>query len=163
MSFEKLIRPAEELLELLRAKSMMLAVAESCTGGLVCAALTEVAGSSDVVERGFITYSNNAKISLLGVAPELIEVHGAVSKQVALAMAEGALKASEAQVSVSITGIAGPTGGSADKPVGLVHFALCVEGRDPVCLHREFGELGRHEIRVRAVLEVFSLIRKAVS
>jgi len=115
---------AERILSLLRARGTMVATAESCTGGLIAAALTHIAGSSDVMERGFVTYSNAAKTELLGVPATLIETHGAVSQQIARAMAEGALLHSRADIAVSVTGIAGPGGGSDEKPVGLVWFGL---------------------------------------
>ncbi len=116
------------LADALRARGWMLASAESCTGGLIAAACTELAGSSDWFERGFVTYSNTAKTELLGVPAELIDAHGAVSEPVARAMAEAALARSRAQLSVAVTGIAGPTGGSVDKPVGTVWFGWCVAG-----------------------------------
>src|ERR1700761_2206244 len=119
---------AEALLAACRAKGIMLATAESCTGGLIAAALTAIAGSSDVVDRGFVTYSNEAKHQMIGVPMALIETHGAVSEQVAAAMAEGALARSRAAIAVSVTGVAGPSGGSADKPVGLVCFGLSRTG-----------------------------------
>jgi nicotinamide-nucleotide amidase len=121
-------RLAEKVLARCRAKGWTLATAESCTGGMVAAALTEIPGSSDVVERGFVTYSNAAKCELLGVAHELIELHGAVSARTAEAMAAGALARSPVQLAVSITGIAGPGGGSGEKPVGLVYFGLARRG-----------------------------------
>ena len=114
------------LSEILLSKAWTISLAESCTGGLVCATLTELAGSSNWFERGFVTYSNAAKSELIGVPAALIEQHGAVSEPVARAMASGALLHAHAQVSVAVTGIAGPTGGSADKPVGTVWFAWCV-------------------------------------
>lgn len=114
---------------LLKDRGWMLAVAESCTGGLIAAACTELSGSSDWFERGFVTYSDAAKTELLGVEPALIAQHGAVSEVVARAMAFGAVRHSQAQVSVAVTGIAGPTGGSADKPVGTVWFGFMVDGR----------------------------------
>jgi len=121
-------RLAAKVLARCRAKGWTLATAESCTGGMVVAALTDIAGASDVVERGFVTYSNQAKSELLGVAPALIELHGAVSPQTAEAMAAGALAHSPVQLAVSITGIAGPGGGSKEKPVGLVYFGLARRG-----------------------------------
>ena len=122
---------AEEVLKKARGLRLMIATAESCTGGLVAGALTSIAGSSDVFERGFVTYSNEAKAEMLGVERELIEAHGAVSAEVAVAMAACALKFSRAQISVAVTGIAGPGGGTAEKPVGLVHFAAAkLSGRD---------------------------------
>ena len=117
-----LIATAESLLATLRARKLMIAAAESCTGGLIAGVLTEIAGSSDVVERGFVTYSNEAKNELIDVPMALIEANGAVSREVALAMAAGALEHSRADVAVAVTGVAGPGGGSEAKPVGLVHF-----------------------------------------
>ena len=139
------------------AKNLMIATAESCTGGLVAGALTAVAGSSAVVERGFVTYSNAAKTSMLGVPADLIADHGAVSEAVARAMALGAIQHSGATVSVSVTGIAGPGGGSEDKPVGLVHFAAC--GRDGV-VHAEhrFGEVGREAVRLASVRTALEML-----
>ena len=141
---------AAEVIELLRAKGWKLATAESCTGGMVAVAITDIAGSSDVFDRGFVSYSNLSKAEMLGVVPALIATHGAVSAQVARAMAEGALLYSKAQISVAITGVAGPGGGSLEKPVGLVHFA--VAAHESATMHREmnFGKLDRNEIREQA-------------
>jgi nicotinamide-nucleotide amidase len=141
---------AEKLLADARAKGLKIATAESCTGGLVAGLLTEIPGSSDVVERGFVTYSNDAKQDLLGVPREILESHGAVSEQTARAMAQGALKQSRADLAVAVTGIAGPGGGSAAKPVGLVHFAAA---RGDRVLHREcrFGDIGRSDVRLKSV------------
>lgn len=122
---------AAKVLEACRQAKLMVATAESCTGGMIAAALTEIAGSSSVVDRGFVTYSNEAKAEMLGVPMPLIEAHGAVSKPVALAMVEGALAKSHATLAVAVTGIAGPGGGSAEKPVGTVHLAVCRKGRLP--------------------------------
>jgi nicotinamide-nucleotide amidase len=122
----EILARAPRVLEVLRARGWKLAAAESCTGGLIAAALTSVAGSSDVVERGFVTYSNEAKTEMLGVPAALIAAHGAVSEEVAAAMATGALAHSHADVAVSVTGVAGPGGGTADKPVGLVWFGWAV-------------------------------------
>lgn len=124
------IADAEAVLAACRDAGLKLATAESCTGGLISGCLTAVAGSSDVFERGFVTYTNEAKCELLGVDPAQVEALGAVSEEVARAMAEGALKNSLAQISVAVTGIAGPTGGSDDKPVGLVHMAAAREGAE---------------------------------
>lgn len=153
-----LIATAESLLATLRARKLMIAAAESCTGGLIAGVLTEIAGSSDVVERGFVTYSNEAKNELLGVPMALIKEHGAVSREVALAMAAGALEHSRADVAVAVTGVAGPGGGSEAKPVGLVHIAVQRRGQAPV--HREcrFGDIGRHEIRLATVETAFDMI-----
>ena len=121
--------PRWELAEILQKKGWTMATAESCTGGLIAGACTDLSGSSAWFERGFVTYSNDAKTELLGVDEALIEAHGAVSEAVARAMAAGALRHSRAQVSVAVTGVAGPTGGSADKPVGTVWLAWCVHGK----------------------------------
>ncbi len=149
---------AAALLDRCRERGLMLAAAESCTGGLLSALLTGVPGSSAVVERGFVTYSNEAKTELLGVPADLIQAHGAVSEPVARAMAEGALDRSRAGLAVSITGIAGPGGGSAAKPVGLVHFGCAMAGRATVHLERRYGDLGRAEIRARAVEDALGLL-----
>jgi nicotinamide-nucleotide amidase len=157
-----LLERAAALLDACRAKDWRVATAESCTGGLVAGLLTEIAGSSDVVERGFIAYSNEAKTSLLAVRGELILEHGAVSEPVARAMAEGALGRSNAQVAVSITGIAGPSGATAAKPIGLVHFALAVEGRPTMYRERHYGDLGRGAVRLAAVADALALLEEAV-
>ncbi|KIL98987.1 C-terminal domain of CinA type S Protein Implicated in DNA repair function with RecA and MutS [Paramagnetospirillum magnetotacticum MS-1] len=134
-----------------------IATAESCTGGLVAAALTAIAGSSSVVERGFVTYSNEAKTEMLGVPAPLIATHGAVSREVAVAMAEGALAHSRADAAVSITGIAGPDGGSEDKPVGLVHFALARRGC-PTRHARHVFTGDRDAVRLQAALAALDLL-----
>lgn len=160
---------AEQVLQLGRERGLTIAAAESCTGGLVAAALTAVPGSSDVFERGFVVYSNQAKAEMLGVEPELIEERGAVSREVALAMAAGALRQSPAQLSVAVTGVAGPGGGSEEKPVGLVHFAAAkavARGDDDVdfaAIHREerFGDIGRAEVRARSVETALRLLLQA--
>ena len=139
-----------EVIELLRTKGWKLATAESCTGGIVAAAMTDVAGSSDVFDRGFVTYSNLSKAEMLGVVPALIATHGAVSSQVARAMAEGALLYSKAQISVAITGVAGPGGGSTEKPVGLVHFSVSTNGLPTAHTEMKFGDVGRSQVRSKA-------------
>jgi nicotinamide-nucleotide amidase len=156
-----LIAQAEYILSDFRRRGLKLAAAESCTGGLVTALLTEIAGSSDVVERGFVTYSNAAKHELLGVPDEMLAAHGAVSEPVARAMAEGALARSSADVAVAVTGVAGPGGGTAAKPVGLVHFAAARRGGET--LHREcrFGDIGRGEVRLASVREALQLVLRA--
>ncbi|WP_020185523.1 CinA family protein [Methylopila sp. 73B] len=151
----------EETLRLARGAGLTIATAESCTGGLVAAALTEVPGSSDVVDRGFVTYSNAAKTALVGVSEELLAAHGAVSEPVARAMAEGALAAAGVSLTVAITGVAGPGGGSEDKPVGLVHFAAARAGRPTLHRERRFGDLGRAEIRRRSVIEALAMLQEA--
>ncbi|WP_201836957.1 CinA family protein [Microvirga zambiensis] len=153
---------AAALLDAYKAKGLKIATAESCTGGLVAALLTEISGSSAVVERGFVTYSNEAKTELIGVPADLIAAHGAVSESVARAMAEGALSQSLADVTVGITGVAGPTGGTATKPVGLVHFGLARKGAATVHLERRYGDLGRETIRRRAVEDALSLLEQAL-
>lgn len=154
-----LITQAEALLESLRRRGLKLATAESCTGGLIAGLLTEIAGSSDVVERGLVVYSNDAKISLLGVSAGTIELHGAVSEATARAMAEGALQNSHADIAVSVTGIAGPGGGSPQKPVGLVHFG-CASRHGPTA-HRRFvfENANRGEVRLRAVAAALDLVK----
>jgi nicotinamide-nucleotide amidase len=148
---------AVEIVRILMEKGWMLATAESCTGGMVAAAITDVAGSSAVFDRGFVTYSNAAKTSMLGVPMTLIEQHGAVSKDVAEAMAKGALANSQAHIAIAITGIAGPTGGSAEKPVGLVHFA-CATANTCVHLEKRYGDLGRAKVRKAALHDALQLI-----
>ncbi|MDE2005044.1 MAG: CinA family protein [Rhodospirillales bacterium] len=148
---------AERLLAACRAQGAMLATAESCTGGLIAATLTAIAGSSDVVDRGFVTYSNEAKSEMLGVAPALIAEHGAVSEKVARAMAEGALSRSRARFAVSVTGVAGPGGGTEAKPVGLVWFGLAERGGATAADHRVFpGD--RAAIRAATVARALDLI-----
>lgn len=153
---------AAALLKAYEARGLKIVTAESCTGGLVAALLTEIAGSSAVVERGFVTYSNEAKTELIGVPAALIAAHGAVSEPVARAMAEGALAHSRADVAVAITGIAGPSGGSAAKPVGLVHFGLAQRGAPTMHLERRYGDLGRQAVRRAAVEEALGLLERAV-
>lgn len=154
---------AARLLQAYRTAGKRLATAESCTGGLVAGLLTAVPGSSDVVERGFVTYSNDAKAEMLGVPMALIVAHGAVSEQVARAMAEGALAHSRADVAVSVTGVAGPGGGSAEKPVGLVHFACAVKGAGTAHQECRFGELSREAIRAKSVETALALLRRVVA
>jgi nicotinamide-nucleotide amidase len=148
---------ARRLLALCRARGLKIATAESCTGGLVAAALTEIPGSSDVVDRGFVTYSNEAKHEMLGVPNVTLKKYGAVSEQTAVAMAKGALKNSDADIAVSITGIAGPGGATPGKPVGLVHFAAA--GRHGT-IHRakKFGDIGRRKVRLKSVSEALDML-----
>jgi nicotinamide-nucleotide amidase len=148
---------ALRLLSAFRARGLTLVTAESCTGGLIAATLTEIPGSSDVVDCGFVTYSNDAKTRMLDVAPDVIAAHGAVSEAVARAMAEGALVRSDADVSVSVTGVAGPGGGTVDKPVGLVHFAAARRSHTTIHAERRFGGIGRREIRTRSVATALKL------
>lgn len=142
---------ANALIEEARGKRLKIATAESCTGGLIAGALTEIPGASEVVDRGFVVYSNGAKTKLLNVRAAVIMRHGAVSEEVARAMAEGALKNSAADIAVSCTGIAGPRGGSAEKPIGLVYLAAARTGETTLAEECRFGDLGRGEIRMRSV------------
>lgn len=145
-----------------RRQGVSLATAESCTGGLLAALLTAAPGSSSLFERGFVTYSNAAKTELLGVPATLIDSEGAVSTACAAAMARGAITFSRAQVAVSITGIAGPDGGSEGKPVGLVHFGLARRDGPVEAIERRFGPLGRDAIRLAAVDQALSMIEAAL-
>ncbi len=158
---EQTLRDAEALLAACRARGIRLATAESCTGGLIAAALTAVAGSSDVFDRGFVTYSNAAKHEMIGVPLDLIQTHGAVSEDVARAMARGALDRSGAGIAVAVTGIAGPGGGADGKPVGLVCFGLAERGQPAASEWRVFPG-NRSEIRAATVAHAFALIRGRV-
>lgn len=152
-----LLDAAEALLGAARGRGLKIATAESCTGGLIAALLTEIAGSSDVFERGFVTYSNDAKRELLGVPEELLTTHGAVSAPVARAMAQGALRRARADIAVAVTGIAGPGGGTAEKPVGLVHIAVA-RGGDTRAEEHRFGDLGREQVRLKTVEAALRLL-----
>ena len=142
---------ANALIEEARGKRLKIVTAESCTGGLIAGALTEIPGASDVIDRGFVVYSNTAKTKLLSVRAAVIMRYGAVSEEVARAMAEGALKNSSADIAVSCTGIAGPTGGSPERPVGLVHLAAARTGETTLAEECRFGAISRSEIRMRSV------------
>jgi nicotinamide-nucleotide amidase len=155
---EALGKAAERVLSLCRAGGFTVATAESCTGGLVAAALTDIAGSSDVFERGFVTYSNAAKEAVLGVPAAILKRRGAVSRETAEAMAAGALALSPADFAVAITGIAGPGGGSADKPVGLVHFAAAARDGRTIQREERFGDIGRQHVRLRSVAVALALL-----
>ena len=153
MIFEpEIIARAASILQRARAQNLKIATAESCTGGLVAALFTEIPGSSATFDRGFVVYSNAAKHDMLGVPAELIETRGAVSAQTACAMAEGALAHSQADIAIAITGVAGPGGGSAEKPVGLVHFASARAGAPTMPVEMRYGDMGRANVR-RAALE----------
>ncbi len=151
------------VLEACRRKDVLVATAESCTGGMIIASLTDIGGSSDVVDRGFVTYSNDAKHEMLGVPAELIAARGAVSEEVALAMAAGALSHSRAGIAVSVTGIAGPGGGSTSKPVGLVWFGLALQEKRPIAMRRLFLDHGRASIRRAATNTALDWILEALS
>ena len=162
MAGSELLRTlAAQVLQACAARGWMLATAESCTGGMVAAALTDIPGSSSVVERGFVTYSDAAKAECLGVPTALIEADGAVSEAVARAMATGALAHSRADLAVSITGIAGPGGGSAEKPEGLVHFACARQGGVITHARVEFGALGRDQVRAASVQQALEMLLAA--
>jgi nicotinamide-nucleotide amidase len=156
------IAHAAELLERCRNARLKLVTAESCTAGLIAATLGAVPGASRVLERGFVTYSNEAKAEVLGVPADLIASKGAVSAEVARAMAEGALKQSRADLAVAVTGIAGPDGGSADKPVGLVHLAAARRGGARLHEERRFGDLGRQQVQAETVLAAFDLVARLI-
>jgi nicotinamide-nucleotide amidase len=151
---------ADALIAAAKARQVTIATAESCTGGLIAAAITAIPGASAVLERGFVTYSNAAKTEMLGVPAELIQRKGAVSQEVALAMVDGALKHSRADIAVAVTGIAGPDGGSEDKPVGLVHIAAGRRGGERRHEERRFGDLGRNEVQAESAVAALTLIQK---
>ncbi|PBC20883.1 CinA family protein [Mesorhizobium sp. WSM4310] len=150
------------LFEACRERGIMVATAESCTGGMIIAALTDIAGSSAVVDRGFITYSNDAKMDMLGVSAATLEAHGAVSRETAIEMAAGALARSRAGLTLAVTGIAGPGGGSAQKPVGLVWFGVGLEGQTVTAEHRQFADKGRDFIRRETVGHALELGLRAL-
>jgi nicotinamide-nucleotide amidase len=153
---------AQDLLALARICGVRIATAESCTGGLIGAALTDIAGSSDVFERGFITYSNQAKVEMLGIRPETLAAHGAVSEEIAREMAQGALERSAATMTISVTGIAGP-GGSEHKPEGRVCFGLARTGQPIHSETIEFGPLGRTEVRRATVAHALDMMAAALA
>ena len=153
---------AADVLSAARARGVMIATAESCTGGLIVGALTEVPGSSDVVDRGFVTYSNAAKIEMLGIRPQTLADFGAVSEEIAREMAEGALARSNAALSVAVTGIAGP-GGSDHKPEGRVCFGLARQGQPTQTETRDFGALGRAKVRAATVEHALALLLEALA
>jgi nicotinamide-nucleotide amidase len=153
----ELVQPAEALLASCRAKRLKIATAESCTGGLVAGLLTSISGSSEVFDRGFVTYSNDAKRDMLGVELQTLVEKGAVSAECAREMAHGALKRSDASIAVSVTGIAGPAGGSPEKPIGLVYFA-CGSRKAIIVEEKRFGALGRDGIRLASVAFAVDLL-----
>lgn len=160
---QELTDRAARLLQAMRSKSLKVATAESCTGGLIAGLLTEIPGSSDVVERGFVTYSNEAKMELLGVPKATLDTVGAVSKETAIAMAAGALRASRATVSVAVTGVAGPGGGTAQKPVGLVHLCVLRAGQNPRHFEARYGDLGRGGIRLATIATALDLLEAEIA
>ena len=156
---EDLRDAAIAVLDACRARGLKVATAESCTGGLVAGALTDIAGSSDVFDRGFVTYSNEAKQQMLGVPAGTLQEYGAVSRQTAEAMARGALGHANADLVVAITGIAGPGGGSADKPVGLVHFAAAARSGQITHAEMRYGDIGRADVRHKSVLQALMMLK----
>jgi nicotinamide-nucleotide amidase len=156
---DELRAAAIAVLDACRARGLKIATAESCTGGLVAGALTDIAGSSDVFDRGFVTYSNEAKQQMLGVPASMLNEHGAVSRQTAEAMARGALGHANADLTVAITGIAGPGGGSTDKPAGLVHFAAASRSGKLTHAEQRYGDIGRIGVRRKSVLQALMMLK----
>ena len=163
MFSDKLLNMARLFLDDAQQRRLKVVTAESCTGGLVAALLVEIPGSSKVLERGFVTYSNKAKEEVLGIPGDLIADYGAVSEPIARAMAEGALEESRANMAISITGIAGPGGGTRLKPVGTVHFALARENAPVRHRMENFGDIGRSEIRMASVEVALRMMMESVS
>ena len=158
-----LVPTASDLIAICTERRLKIAIAESCTGGLIAAALTEVPGSSAVIDRGFVTYTNDAKIELLGVSADLIGAAGAVSEAVARAMANGALIRSDADLAAAVTGVAGPAGGTDEKPVGLVHLAVARRGQPERHAVHAFGDIGRSAVRIAAVREALAMLKELAS
>lgn len=162
--FSKALRAeAEKLIADLRQRGAKMTTAESCTGGLIAGLLTEIAGASEVVDRGFVTYSNASKMQMLGVSGELLARFGAVSREVAIAMAEGALIRAAVDVSVAVTGVTGPGGGTDAKPVGLVHIAAGRSGAPTLHAECRFGAVGRTEVRLQAIGAALALVQRALA
>ena len=157
-----ILEAAEAVLARARLKKLKIATAESCTGGLIAGALTEIAGSSDVFDRGFVTYSNEAKAMTLKVDTAVLREHGSVSAETARAMVEGTLAFSRGDVAVAVTGVAGPGGGSYEKPVGLVHFAIARKGGTPHNVERRFGDLGRTAVRLDTVRQALAMLAEEI-
>jgi nicotinamide-nucleotide amidase len=160
MMDEELRRSAQRVIDACTARRLTIATAESCTGGLVVGALTEIPGSSAAVMCGFVTYSNEAKQDMLGVSPEILQKHGAVSRATAAAMCDGVLARAPVDLVVAITGIAGPGGGSDEKPVGLVHFAAAARAGARLAREERYGDIGRSEIRRRSVLVALGMLEE---
>ncbi len=157
-----IVELTRRLLDICKAHGVLVATAESCTGGMIISLMTDLPGSSSMVDRGFITYSNEAKMEMLGVRKETLDAVGAVSERTALEMAAGALERSNAGLALSVTGIAGPDGGSADKPVGLVWFGLAMTGRKPIAEHRIFDNRGRDYIRQQTARHAITMALDAL-
>jgi nicotinamide-nucleotide amidase len=161
--FSDLPELANQFLKACQAQKILSATAESCTGGMIISLLTDIPGSSSMVDRGFVTYSNDAKIEMLGVSPATLDAHGAVSRETALEMAVGALARSHAGIALAVTGIAGPDGGSAEKPVGLVWLGLAVKGQEPAAEKHVFDNKGRHYIRRQTVRTALKMGLRALA
>jgi nicotinamide-nucleotide amidase len=155
---DDIVEAAKRLLDICRRKNLTVATVESCTAGLVAGTLTEVPGTSSILDRGFVTYSNQAKQDMVGVSAATLKSHGAVSRQTAEAMARGAIAHAPVDLAVSVTGIAGPDGGSAEKPVGLVHFAAATRSGRLIHAEKRFGDVGRSEVRKQSVLQAFRML-----
>jgi nicotinamide-nucleotide amidase len=157
---EDIVEAAKRLLEICKRKNLLVATAESCTAGLVAGTLTEVPGTSSILDRGYITYSNEAKHEMLGVSRDILDQHGAVSRETAEAMVRGVLGNSRVHLAVSVTGIAGPDGGSAEKPVGLVHFATASRSGKLAHAEKRYGNIGRDKVRKESVLQAFRMLHE---
>ncbi|MBV8790562.1 MAG: CinA family protein [Pseudolabrys sp.] len=157
---DDIVEAAKNLLDICKRKNLLVATAESCTAGLVAGTLTEVPGTSSILDRGYVTYSNEAKHEMLGVSGEILEQHGAVSPQTAEAMVRGVLGRARVHLAVSVTGIAGPDGGSAEKPVGLVYFAAASRSGKIVDVEKRFGNVGRGQVRKMSVLQAFKMLHE---
>ncbi|HMF22906.1 MAG TPA: CinA family protein [Pseudolabrys sp.] len=160
MSDQVAIDAAKALLAVCTQKKLTLATAESCTGGLVAGTISEVSGSSAVLDRGFVTYSNKAKQQMLGVTPATIDVYGSVSRECAEEMAKGALAHASVDLAVSITGIAGPTGAVPGKPIGLVYFCAASRSGRVIAHDRKYGDIGRSKVRRRSVLQALAMLQE---
>jgi nicotinamide-nucleotide amidase len=158
---DDIVEAAKRLLDICKRKNLLVATAESCTAGLVAGTLTEVPGTSSILDRGFVTYSNGAKHEMLGVSRDTLRTVGAVSKETAEEMARGVLGRAKVDLAVSVTGIAGPDGGSAEKPVGLVHFAVATRNGDLTHAEKRFGDIGRAGVRKQSVLQAFRMLHDA--
>jgi nicotinamide-nucleotide amidase len=157
---DDIVLAAKNLLEICKRKNLLVATAESCTAGLIAGTLTEVPGTSSILDRGYVTYSNEAKHEMLGVSRDILDKHGAVSRQTAEAMARGVLGLSRVHIAVSVTGIAGPDGGSEKKPVGLVHFACASRSGKLIHAEKRYGDIGRSQVRKHSVLQAFCMMHE---
>jgi nicotinamide-nucleotide amidase len=157
---EDIVEAARRLLGICKHKNLLIATAESCTAGLVAGTLTEVPGTSSILDRGYVTYSNEAKHEMLGVPRDILEQHGAVSTQTAEAMVRGVLGRSRVHLALSVTGIAGPDGGSPQKPVGLVFFAGASRGGRLITSEQRYGNIGRDKVRKQSVLQAFRMLHE---